>query len=103
MVIISYTDLGDVKVNYATLENSEEIASHVLPFLIRGIINPFKFSLANFATTNVTAVQLFSLFWKAVGILGKMCFLRVIGATCDGTSSNRNFFDMHHYFESKSR
>ena len=98
--LIGYVDLGDVEVNYATLENTEEIASHVLLFLIRGIINPFKFSLANFATTNVTAVQLFSLFWKAVGILERTCFLRVIVATCDGASSNRKFFDMHRYFES---
>ena len=84
------------------LENTEEIASHVLLFLIRGIINPFKFSLANFATTNVTAVQLFSLFWKAVGILERKCFLRVIVATCDGASSNHKFFDMHRYFESNA-
>ena len=81
--LIGYVDLGDVEVNYATLENTEEIASHVLPFLIRGIINPFKFLLANFATTNISAVQLFSFFWKAVGILEKKCFLRVIVATCD--------------------
>ena len=63
---------------------------------------PFKFSLANFATTNVTAVQLFSLFWKAVGCLKKKCFLRVIVATCDGASSNRKCFDMHRYFESNA-
>ena len=43
--LIGYVDLGDMEVNYATLENTEEISSHVLPFLIRGIINPFKFSL----------------------------------------------------------
>ena len=55
--VIGYVDLGDVEVNYATVENTEEIVSNVLLFLIRGIINPFKFSLANFATTNVTAVQ----------------------------------------------
>ena len=80
--LIGYVDIGDVEVNYATLENTKEIASHDLPNLIRGIINTFKFSLANFATTNVTAVQLF-LFWKAVRILEKKCFLRVIVATCD--------------------
>ena len=88
--LIDYVDLGDVEVNYATLENTEEIASHV-------IINPFKFSLANFATTNVTAVQLFSLFWKAVGILERKCFLCVIDATCDGASSNRKYLiEMYH-------
>ena len=29
--LIGYVDLGDVEVNYATLENTEEISSHVLP------------------------------------------------------------------------
>ena len=82
--LIGYVDLGDVEVNYVTLENTEETSAHVLLFLIRGIINPFKFSLANFPKTNVTAVQLFSLFWKAVGILEKRCFLRVTVATCNG-------------------
>ena len=55
------------------LKNAEEIASHVLVFLIRGIVNPLKFVVANFATTNATAIQIFPLFWKAVGILEKTC------------------------------
>ena len=40
--LIGYVDLGDVEVNYATLENTEEIAPHVLLFLIRCIINPLN-------------------------------------------------------------
>ena len=75
--LIGYVDLGDAEVNYATLKNAEVIASHVLVFLIRGIVNPFKFSLANFATTSATQVQIFPLFWKAVGILEKRCNLNI--------------------------
>ena len=48
---IGYVDYGDTEVNYATLKNAEEIASHVLIFLIRDIVNPLKFVVANFATT----------------------------------------------------
>ena len=37
-------------------------------FLVSGIVNPFKFSLANFATKDIQASQIFPLPWKAVGI-----------------------------------
>ena len=67
--LIGYVDLGDTQLNYATLKKSEEVATQMLVFLVRSIVNPLKFALANFATKNVTAVQLFPFFWKAVGIL----------------------------------
>ena len=38
--LISYADLGDVNLNYATLSKVEEITTHVLVFLIRSIVNP---------------------------------------------------------------
>ena len=100
--LIGYVDLGDTEVNYATLKNADEIASHVLVFLIRGIVNPLKFVVANFATTSATAIQIFPLFWKAVGILEKTCGLNVIAASCDGASSNHKFFEMHRHFDSNS-
>ena len=63
-----------VKKDYSASQKTDEIASHVLAFLVRSIVNPLKFSFANFGTKNVTSIQLFSiqlftLFWKAVGIL----------------------------------
>ena len=67
--LIGYVNLGDSQLNYATLKKSDDIASHVLVFLLRSIVNPLKFTLANFATKNVTSLQLFPLLWKAVGIL----------------------------------
>lgn len=66
--LIGSLDLGDINTNYATLQKSDEIATHILVFLLCSVINPFKFSLANFATSGVTGPQLFVLFWKAVGI-----------------------------------
>ena len=100
--LIGYVDLGDTEVNYATLKNADEIASHVLVFLIRGIVNPLKFAVANFATTSATAIQICPVFWKAVGILEKTCGLNVIAASCDGASSNRKYFEMHLHFDSNS-
>ena len=55
--LIGYVNLGDSQLNYATLQRSDDIASHVLVFL-RSIVNPLKFTLANFATKNVTSLQL---------------------------------------------
>ena len=92
--LIGYVDLGDVNLNYATLSKVEEIATHVLVFLIRSIVNPLKFSLANFATTGATATQMFPLLWKAISIC-EMNMLKVLAVTCDGASPNRKLFKMH--------
>ena len=67
--LIGYVNLGDSQLNYATLKKSDDITSHVLVFPLRSIVNPLKFTLANFDTKNVTSLQLFPLLWKAVGIL----------------------------------
>lgn len=92
--LIGYVDLGDPAVNYATLQKVDNIATHVLVFMLRGIINPIKFSFANFATTGATGCQLFPLLWKAVSIC-ESNDIRVLAVTCDGASSNRKLFDMH--------
>ena len=93
--LIGFVDLGDQDVNYATLENVQSIASHVLVFMIRSIVNPLKFSLATFATTGATAAQLFPLIWKAIAICELTCNLKVMTVTCDGASTNRKLFSMH--------
>ena len=93
--LIGFADLGDVNLNYATLQETNAIASHVLVFLLRSAAKPFKFSLANFATKNATASQIFPLFWKAVAICETQCAIKVFAATCDGASANHKFFRMH--------
>ena len=86
--LIGYVNLGDSQLNYATLKKSDDIASHVLVFLLRSIVNPLKFTLANFATTNVTSLQLFPLLWKAVCILEDNV-LKVMAVTSYGAAANR--------------
>ena len=66
--LIGYVDLGDADTNYATLDKVDELATHILVFMIRSIVNPFKFTLANFSTTGATSSQIFPIFWEAVGI-----------------------------------
>ena len=79
--LIGYIDLGDPELNCATMKQGSSIASHILVFLVRCIVNPLKFTLANFATCNATSVQLFPVFWKAVAILEDKCKLKVMGVT----------------------
>ena len=93
--LIGFANLGDVDLNYATLKKSNDIASHVLVFLLRSIVNPLKFSLANFATSNATSVQIFTLFWRAVAILEDNCDVKIVGVTSDGASTNRSMYRMH--------
>ena len=46
--LIGYVDLGDEELNYATLKQQDDLATHVLVFMIRGLINPIKFSFAKY-------------------------------------------------------
>ena len=92
--LIGFVDLGDISVNYATLKDVKQHATHVLVFLIKSIVNPLSYSLATFATTGATAYQIFPIFWKVVNILENID-LKVIATTSDGASANRNFFRMH--------
>ena len=63
--LISFTDLGDLELNYAVFEKVNEIATHALAFLVCGVCTDLKFCLAHFATTGVTSAQLMPLFWEA--------------------------------------
>jgi len=38
--LIGYVDLGDPAVNYATFEKVDSIATHILVFMLRSIVNP---------------------------------------------------------------
>ena len=96
--LIGFIDLGDIDVNFATLDEASidnELASHALVFMVRGITTSLKFSLAYFSTKGVTGVQLFPLFWEAVHILEISCKLKLIVVTADGASPNRKLFNMH--------
>ena len=90
--LIGFVDLGNVNLNYATLQETNAIVSHVLFFLLQSAFSPYKFSLANFATKNARASQIFRLFGKAVRICHTQCAIRVDAATCDGESTNCKFF-----------
>ena len=93
--LIGFVDLGDPDVNYSTLQDENELATHALVFFVRELATDLNFNLAYFATTGITSYQLFPLFWEAVSILELTVNLWVIGTCCDGASSNRRFFRLH--------
>lgn len=96
--IIGFTDLGDLSLNFAS-HQEDELASHILVFLLRGVCSNLKFPFAYFATHKMQAYQLMSIFWEAVYILEKSCNLWIIATTADGASTNRSFFRMHKYLD----
>ena len=101
--LVGYIDLGDPDVNYATIteEELDDLATHALAFIVRGISTNLKFCVAYFATKGANAIQLFSLFWEAVFILECSCNLWVVAATADGASTNRKLFQMHEKFSAE--
>ena len=96
--LIGFVDLGDGDVNAATLDKHNELATHVLVFLVKSIVNPLSISLATFATTAVSSFQLMPIFWTAIRYLEKIN-LKVISATADGASPNRKFLRIHKFMD----
>ena len=92
--LIEFTDLGDSELNFAVLDKTNELATHALVFLVRGVCTELKFCLAHFSTNGVTACHLMPIFWQAVCILETSCNLWVIATTSDGASQNRRFYRM---------
>ena len=93
--LIGFVDLGDPEVNFATLEEVNELATHAMVFFVRGIATDLNFNLAYIATTRISSYQILPIFWEAVSILELTANLWVIATCCDGASTNRRFFSLH--------
>ena len=81
--LVHYRITGDVTgfVNHSdwTSESptEEDLASHMLVFMVVGISSHLKISLGYFRTKAATSSHLFQTFWRAVGILETQCGLNV--------------------------
>ena len=82
--LIGFVDLGDPDINFGTLQEVNELATHAFTFFVRGVCTDLNFNLAYFATNSVTSYQLHPLFWEAVSILELSVNLWVIATCCDG-------------------
>ena len=53
--LIGFLDLGDININYATLENAQKLATRVLVFLVKSVVYPLSYSFATFASDGINA------------------------------------------------
>ena len=67
--------------------------------MVRGITTTLKYTLGYFATADLTAAQLFPIFWKAVSILEMTCN---VADDDDGASPNRRLFFMQAGIQGKT-
>ena len=99
--VIGFVNLGEVNNQLKRLEKSADnlpggvpIATHMLVFMIRGILSSFRFPYGHFPTTEITADYLFDIVWTAIRHIESLG-LHVVAVTCDGSSTNRKFYRMH--------
>lgn len=74
---------------------SSSLAKHVLCFFVVGVNTNISVSLGHFGTCNATAVDMYPLFWQAVGHLELQCGLRVIASVSDKASANQKLCELH--------
>ena len=97
--LVGFTNLGEVNNQLLAFEQAgtlprPQLATHILMFMVGGILSDLEFPYAQFPCTSVTAEQLYPLVWGCVRQLEAAGF-RVLATTCDGASANRKFFQLH--------
>ena len=75
--LVGYVDSSSWKFSQQQNKYEDELATHVLSFMIVGITSSLKMSVAYFATKNATAGDLYPIFWEVVGCLEDYCKIKV--------------------------
>jgi len=76
-------------------KTDKKLGTHVLQFLFLSVTG-FRFPFAHFITDQITASELYSIFWKSVQLLWSFGF-KVVFTCMDGAVANRSF--MHQCME----
>ena len=99
--MIGFTDIGDInncleEFRRDCEENRQkpQLATHMLVFMVSGIVSKLNYPYAQFPCTSLSADHLYSLVWGCVRRLEGIGF-KVLATTCDGASCNRKFFKLH--------
>ena len=103
--IIGFVDLGTINNDLADIEHAansqdttgvscDDVATHMLVLMVRGLFIKLAFPYAQFATREISSHTLFPLVWEAVQKLEAAGF-KVVAVTADGAALNRKFFRMH--------
>ena len=100
--LFGFTDLGEInnqidEFQHAVTDGGESlhqpIAKAMLVFMFKGLFNNVSLPYAQFPVCSVKGGDIFPLFWQTVGRLQRIGYV-ILGATCDGCSSNR-LFSLH--------
>ncbi len=101
--LLGFVKIGDVNDHLQSFVQEKKdtavtpkpnLATHVLTFMVSGILSGLEFPYASFPCSSITGDQLYSLAWGCVRRL-EACGFKVIAFTCDGASANRKFFKLH--------
>lgn len=99
--LIGFCDIGSVGNDLATFgrqcnekEEKNELATHMLTFMVRGIFSSLESVFAYYPCTGFNSHQLYWVVWDAIGNLEIVGF-RVRAIVCDGATPNRKFYRLH--------
>lgn len=99
--VIGFTRLDDISNHLKEYErcvvsgkSPQEVASHMLVFMVRGLFTSLEFPYIQFPVNSLSAESIYPLVWECINHL-EMLGLKVLAITADGASCNRKFFRMH--------
>ena len=99
--LLGFVKIGEVNDHLSKFEENASsdtpkpnLATHVLTFMVSGILSNLEFPYVSFPCSSVSGDQLYSLVWGCVRRL-EACGFKVVALTCDGASANRKFLKLH--------
>ena len=98
--LLGFVQMGDVNDHLSKFENKllettkPQLATHMLTFMVSGILSDLEFPYVSFPCSSITGDQLYSIVWGCIRRL-EACGFKVLVITCDGASTNRTFFKLH--------
>lgn len=94
--LIGYVRLDDINDALAECLHKEEgtLATHAICFMARSVCSKVCIPVAHYATSTMTADEIYHAFWGVVAQL-EMANIQVRASVSDGASTNRRFFLLH--------
>ena len=106
--VIGFTELSDMNDELnefdrrMTDNKPKELATHVLCFMVRGLVKRLCFPVVYFSSRGFNSAQLFPTVWQAIRILETVGF-QVAAMVCDRASPNRRFYRIHELADGENK
>lgn len=101
--LLGFVQIGDINdhlSDFERMKSSEvlrpQLATHILTFMVCGILSDLEFPYVSFPCSSITGDQLYPLVWGCIRRL-EACGFKVLALTCDGASTNRTFLKLHQF------